>query len=101
MAGGTNAAENANSPYPRLSMEEVLKQDPEYILFPVGKFEGIPQAEQDKWKRWTMISAVKQGQLFQIQADLLNRPGPRVIEGLEILVQVLHPEVMKAEPGSP
>ena len=101
LAGGTNAAENANSPYPRLSMEEVLKQDPEYILFPVGKFEGIPQAEQDKWKRWTMISAVKQGQLFQIQADLLNRPGPRVIEGLEILVQVLHPEVMKAEPGSP
>ena len=48
LAGGRNAAERAKSPYPRLTMEEVLMQNPEVLVFPVGEFEGIPQSEQDR-----------------------------------------------------
>jgi len=92
-AGGRNAAERANAPYPRLTMEEVLTQNPEILLFPIGEYEGIPQAEQDRWKRWDTLRAVQEGKLFQIQSDLLNRPGPRVIEGLRHLVKLLHPDV--------
>ncbi len=95
LAGGRNAAEQATTPYPRLSMEEVLIQNPDILLFPVGRFEGIPQAEQDAWKRWETITAVKDGKLFQVQSDLLNRPGPRIIEGLKLLVQFLHPGVLE------
>ncbi|MGB0911424.1 MAG: ABC transporter substrate-binding protein [Nitrospirales bacterium] len=94
LAGGRNAAEQATTPYPRLSMEEVLRQNPDILLFPVGRFEGIPQVEQDRWKRWETIKAVKDGKLFQVQSDLLNRPGPRIIEGLRVLVQFLHPEML-------
>lgn len=97
LAGGRNAAEQAASPYPRLTMEEVLRQNPDILLFPVGNQEGIPQAEQDAWKRWDTLSAVQQGRLFQIQSDLLNRPGPRIIEGLKHLVKILHPEVVQGE----
>ena len=93
LAGGRNAAERANSPYPRLTMEEVLTQNPEILLFPIGEYEGIPQAEQDRWKRWNTLRAVQEGKLFQVQSDLLNRPGPRVIEGLRYLVKLLHPGV--------
>ncbi|MDR4493418.1 MAG: ABC transporter substrate-binding protein [Nitrospirales bacterium] len=93
LAGGRNAAERANAPYPRLTMEEVLTQNPDILLFPVGEYEGIPQAEQDRWKRWESLRAVKEGKLFQIKSDLLNRPGPRVIEGLRELVMLLHPDV--------
>ena len=57
LAGGRNAAERANAPYPRLTMEEVLTQNPEILLFPIGEFEGIPQAEQDRWKRWDTLRA--------------------------------------------
>jgi iron complex transport system substrate-binding protein len=63
------------------------------LLFPIGEFEGVPQAEQDRWKRWNTLRAVQTGKLFQVQADLLNRPGPRVIEGLRHLVTLLHPDV--------
>ncbi len=94
LAGGRNAADQATTPYPRLTLEEVLRQNPDILLFPVGRFEGIPQAEQDRWKRWETISAVKDGKLFQVQSDLLNRPGPRIIEGLKQLVQFLHPDVL-------
>jgi len=93
LAGGRNAAERANAPYPRLTMEEVLTQNSDILLFPVGEYEGIPQAEQDRWKRWESLRAVQEGKLFQIKSDLLNRPGPRVIEGLRRLVVLLHPEV--------
>ena len=93
LAGGRNAAERANAPYPRLTMEEVLTQNPDILLFPVGEYEGIPQAEQDRWKRWESLRAVQEGKLFQVTSDLLNRPGPRVLEGLRHLVTLLHPYV--------
>ena len=92
MAGGSNVAAGAPTAYPRLSMEEVLSKDPELILFPVGVAEGIPEHEQQRWKRWTTMTAVKQGRLAQIPADLLNRPGPRIVEGLERLARIIHPE---------
>ncbi|RMH32742.1 MAG: hypothetical protein D6690_13125 [Nitrospirae bacterium] len=93
VAGGDNIATDAHAPYPRINMEDVLRKNPEYILFPVGRFEGIPQDEQDSWKRWTDLSAVRHGRLYQIPSDLLNRPGPRVIDGLELLARTFHPEI--------
>lgn len=99
LAGARNAAESAGTPYPRLSIEEVLRRNPEFLLFPMGRFEGIPQAEQDQWRRWTSLEAVKRNQLVQINADVLNRPGPRVIEGLESLVRILHPDVIETARG--
>ncbi len=97
MAGGRNAAERATAPYPRLTIEEVLIQNPEILLFPVGEYEGIPQAEQDQWRRWNSLRAVQDGKLFQVQSDLLNRPGPRVVEGLRQLMKLLHPELSLEE----
>lgn len=92
LAGGANVAAQAQTDYPRLSMEEVLKQDPEILIFPIGKAEGIPESEQQLWRRWTTLSAVKAGRFHQIPADLLNRPGPRITEGLEALARIIHPE---------
>ena len=94
-AGGINVAENAGSPYPRLSMEAVIKQDPEVILFPVGSVEGIPASEQQLWRRWSALSAVKREQFYEISSDLLNRPGPRILEGMEKLARILHPDVFR------
>ena len=96
MAGGFNIASQTTVPYPHLNMEAVLKEDPEIIIFPIGNAEGISPAEQQEWLRWTSLSAVKQGRLHQISADVLNRPGPRIVEGLEALARIIHPEVFTA-----
>ena len=92
LAGGTNVAGHAKSAYPRLNMEEVIKEDPEIILFPVGNSEGISDSEQQVWQKWTTLSAVRQGRLHRVSADLLNRPGPRIVQGVEALARILHPE---------
>ncbi len=95
LAGGSNIAARATVPYPHLDMEAVLKEDPQIIVFPIGKAEGIPPGEQQLWQRWTSLSAIKQGRLHQIPADLLNRPGPRIVEGLEQLARIIHPEAFE------
>jgi len=92
IAGGVNVAAKSATPYPRLSMESVLQEDPEVLVFPVGKAEGISESEQRAWLQWSTISAVKHGRLHQISADWLNRPGPRIAKGLESLAAILHPD---------
>jgi iron complex transport system substrate-binding protein len=96
VAGGSNIASQATVSYPHLNMEAVLKEDPEVIVFPIGQAEGISPAEQQQWQRWTSLSAVKQGRLYQIPADVLNRPGPRIVVGLEELARIIHPEIFPA-----
>jgi iron complex transport system substrate-binding protein len=92
MAGGVNIAEKSATPYPRLSLEAVLQEDPEVLVFPVGKSEGISESEQQAWRQWSTMTAVKRGRLHQISADWLNRPGPRIAQGLESLAAILHPD---------
>ena len=92
MAGGVNIAAKSATPYPRLSLESVLQEDPEVLVFPVGKAEGISESEQQAWRQWSTMTAVKRGRLHQISADWLNRPGPRIAQGLESLAVILHPD---------
>ena len=92
LAGGANVASASPIAYPRLSMEEVLKQDPEVILFPAGQTENVPEEQRRRWRQWTTVTAVKQDRFVQIPSVLLDRPGPRVVEGLERLARSLHAE---------
>lgn len=98
LAGGLNIASEAKAPYPRLTMETVLKEDPEILLFPRGSIETVPRSEQEAWRRWTTVTAVRENRLRDVSADALNRPGPRVMEGLEALARAIHPEAFASEP---
>lgn len=97
LAGGINIASGASAPYPRLTMETVLKENPEVLIFPMGSVETVPRSEQQEWRRWTTLTAVQQNRLREVSADALNRPGPRVMDGLEALVRVIHPEAFSPE----
>jgi iron complex transport system substrate-binding protein len=99
LAGSENILSGTTTPYPKVSLEEVLRKDPEVILFPVGVNEGIPEAEQQRWRKWTTVSAVAQNRLYQVKGELLNRPGPRVIEGIEVLARLFHPELFSQRNG--
>jgi iron complex transport system substrate-binding protein len=96
LAGGANVAAGSPVSYPRLSLEEVIGQDPQVILFPVGDDEGIPEQEQQRWLRWTTLSAVRENRFVRIPSVLLDRPGPRVVDGLEQLARQLHPDLFPA-----
>lgn len=93
LAGGINVAAKSATAYPRLSMEVVLQENPDILLFPIGAAEGISESEQQAWRKWSTLTAVKRNNLRQIPADLLNRPGPRIGKALELLSDIFHPSV--------
>ena len=92
LAGGINVAAQAGVAYPRLSMETILKEDPEVLIFPSGEVETVSPNEQQQWRRWESLSAVKHQRFHDVSSNLLNRPGPRVVDGLEQLARAIHPE---------
>jgi iron complex transport system substrate-binding protein len=98
-AGAVNIAASASLPYPRIGMDTVLQGDPEILLFPVGTTETVPAADREAWKRWTDITAVRTGRLHVIPSDVINRPGPRIVDALDALVAIFHPS--SEQPGAP
>jgi iron complex transport system substrate-binding protein len=100
LAHGSNIAAGAPGAYPRLSMETVLDANPEVLIFPGGSTESVPESERQTWSRWTALSAVQHERLHVVSADALNRPGPRVVDGLEQLARAIHPEAFASDTPS-
>lgn len=95
LAGGENIAGKEKEVYPRFGMEEILKRSPEVIVISSMNPKGDYQKILEEWNRWKTIPAVKNGRIHLIDSDLLDRPSPRIIDGLEELARVLHPEKFK------
>jgi iron complex transport system substrate-binding protein len=92
LAGGDNVAGNENEMYPRFGMEEILKRSPEVILISSMNPKGNYQKVLREWSRWKTIPAVKNGRIHLLDSDLIDRPSPRIIQGLEEMARILHPE---------
>ncbi len=97
LAGGTNAVRERG--FPRLDLEAVFNHPPDLILLAfdrggLGYREILPHLPG-----WRDIPAVRQGAIRVIDANVMNRPGPRIVEAVEVLARVLHPEVFGE--GSP
>lgn len=96
LAGGENIAGDARVPYPRFSLEAVVARAPEVII------EGAMGSEVDGgsrlfWSRLPSLPAVKSGRIELIDEDLIARPGPRIILGLEAVGRAIHPELFAEE----
>jgi iron complex transport system substrate-binding protein len=96
-AGGENIAGKEKEMYPRLGMEEILNRSPEVILISSMDPKGDYQRVLHEWSRWKMIPAVKNGRIHVINSDLIDRPSPRIIDGLEEIARILHPERFKRQ----
>jgi iron complex transport system substrate-binding protein len=92
LVGGENIAGKEKEVYPRFGMEEILKRSPEVIVISSMNPRGDYQKILQEWNRWKTIPAIKNGRIHLIDSDLIDRPSPRIIDGLEELARVLHPE---------
>ncbi|HEY8491421.1 MAG TPA: ABC transporter substrate-binding protein [Dehalococcoidia bacterium] len=89
-----NIAAGAPGEYPQLSQEVILERDPEVIVLAITP-AGTGQATAADVKArpgWDAVSAVRSNRVHEVNADLVSRPGPRVVEGLEALARLLYPE---------
>lgn len=98
LAGGVNIAADTRTAYPRLSMETVLKRNPDILLFPAGESKAVSESQLAWWRTWSALSAVGHTRLISVASDLLDRPGPRIVEGLERLAQVFRSDPVASDP---
>jgi iron complex transport system substrate-binding protein len=95
MAGGDNMTADEPVTYPRISLEEVIRRKPQVLLVSSMEREGRFEKARQDWLQWTSIPAVQKGRVHLIDSDLIDRPSPRVVDGLEIMAKLLHPEAFK------
>jgi len=95
LAGGENIAGKEKEVYPRFGMEEILKRSPEVVVISSMNPKGDYQRVLQEWTRWKTLPAVKNGRIHLMDSDLIDRPSPRIIDGLEELARILHPERFK------
>ncbi len=95
-AGGENLSKGP-TPYPRFSKEQVLGLAPEVFIITSMAREGMFDGIKAQWSRWTTMPAVKNDRICLVDSDLLDRPTPRIVDGLEVLLKHIHPEIFKPE----
>jgi len=95
-AGGSNVAANVSGDYVQYSIEQIVKDDPQIIIYP--EVHGTEYITSDTFKdhpAWSKTTAVMQGNICSIDADMVSRFGPRITEGLLEMATLIHPEAFK------
>jgi len=94
-AGGASISGTELAGYPLYSIETILSKAPEIII--VSSMEGKKDYSNvmARWRQFKSIPAVKKGAIHIVDSNLVDRPTPRIVEGLEILVRIIHPEIVE------
>jgi len=92
LAGGDSVTADGGQGYPRYSLEAALARNPEVIILASHSPEPSALIRATKWERFTQVPAVATGRLHTIDGDLTHRYGPRIVDGLEGLARLIHPE---------
>lgn len=94
LGGGENIAAEAQGPWVQFSVEDLVRLDPEVIL--VDSMHGTAVISPEAIKQlpgWKETTAAKEDRIYIIDGDLVNRTGPRIVQGLEDIARAIHPEL--------
>jgi iron complex transport system substrate-binding protein len=89
LANGENIAHTATTAYPLLSREEILHRQPDVII----ATNDIVRSTDDilsMYPEWKTLTAIRKKRVAIVDASIVSRPGPRIVDGLEAVVKALH-----------
>ena len=92
LAGGENLAEGPIS-YPRFSREQVLALSPDILIITSMAKDRAFERVKAEWSRWPDLPAVRNKSVFLVDSDLFDRPTPRLVDALELMAELIHPEL--------
>jgi iron complex transport system substrate-binding protein len=92
LAGGENVGAALSDAYAQISSEALVSQNPDIILLGDAAY-GVTAESVGQRAGWEDLAAVKAGQVYPFDDNLASRPGPRLVDGLEALAGILHPEL--------
>ncbi len=92
VAGGTNIFADVTDAYPQVSLEQIVAKAPDTIILADSLWGVTPESVVAR-AGWESIPAVQNQRVFPIDDNIVSRPGPRIVEGLQAVVAILHPEL--------
>ena len=94
-AGGINIARSLEGEYPKMSLEAIIMADPEVIIAGGGHGSGknLPFEFAMNEARLEETAARRDNRIYTIDSNLTSRPGPRIVDALEELANIIHPEI--------
>jgi iron complex transport system substrate-binding protein len=87
LCGGRNVFEELDVLAPQVSIESVIQRGPE-VIFYAGSEDQAEKVFKD-WRRWPQMEAVRKNHLHIVDPDLMNRPTPRMLQGIQQLCDAL------------
>src|SRR5690606_2625986 len=91
MAGGENVGSTLQGDYAQISIENLLVEDPDVIILGDYTWGGVTPEDVVARSGWQELSAVQNGRVYTFDDNLISRPGPRLVDGLEEMARLLHP----------
>jgi iron complex transport system substrate-binding protein len=92
-AGGVNFGAELGQEWVQVSVEELLNRQPDMILLGDYTYGGVTPEQVRARAGWDALTAVQREQVFTFDDNLVSRPGPRLVDGLEAMAKLLHPEL--------
>jgi iron complex transport system substrate-binding protein len=92
-AGARNIFADVTARNPRISLEEILARDPDVIIQISGDTDEQREAVRARWRQHRELRAVRNGRIYAIPSSPFDIPGPRVVDGVRMLIPLLHPDV--------
>lgn len=95
LSNGENIAYDAESLYPEYSLELLIERNPEVYLTADDGFKTVEDIKNREG--YENITAIKENNIYMLHPDIVSRTGPRIIEGLEMIAQAIHPEAFQGK----
>jgi iron complex transport system substrate-binding protein len=96
VAGGHSVFADLRDAWPTVSMEEIVRRQPDLLIVPQGEFKANAIEQFRKRHGWRSLPAVRNGTIATVSANLTQRPGANIGEAARALQAAIHPETLGA-----
>jgi iron complex transport system substrate-binding protein len=96
VAGGHSVFADLGEPWPTVSMEEIVRRQPDLLIVPQGEFKANAVEQFRSRHGWRSLAAVRNGTIATVSANLTQRPGANIGEAARALQAAIHPETLGA-----
>lgn len=93
VAGGRNVFGDQQALWPNVSLEEIVRRQPDFVVVPLGE-QGTVRIEALKTAvGWRELKAVREGRIVSVPAQVVNQPGPHLAQAARAMRDAIHPEL--------
>jgi iron complex transport system substrate-binding protein len=93
--GADSMSASLEGAWVQVSLETIIENDPDIILLGDATWGGVTPEMVAARGGWDALTAVQNGNVFPFDDNLVSRPGPRLVDGLEALAKLLHPDLFE------